>query len=153
SAEAEGSYLSRTYPERHVTGNGPNAYIQLSGTSMATPVVAGTVAVLLQEKPGLGPASVKAVLQLTSSFMPAAGVVACGAGSLNALAAIEFAAAPDPKNQTFSIAGEEVPGRNPLVLATVARGGTDALTVIWGDSDTVIWGNAATVIWGNADTV
>ena len=29
------SYLSKTYPERHVAGSGPGAYMQLSGTSMA----------------------------------------------------------------------------------------------------------------------
>ena len=35
-AEAAGSYLSQTYPQRHVAGSGAGAYIQLSGTSMAS---------------------------------------------------------------------------------------------------------------------
>ncbi len=59
SAEAAGSYFSTTHPERHVTGNGPNAYIQLSSTSMAAGVVSGTVALLLQENGRLAPADVR----------------------------------------------------------------------------------------------
>src|SRR5205823_13171395 len=39
SAEAADSYLAKTYASRHVTGSGPNAYLQLSGTSMAAGVV------------------------------------------------------------------------------------------------------------------
>ena len=41
SAEAAGSYLAATYPQRHVAGAGADAYIQLSGTSMAAAVVSG----------------------------------------------------------------------------------------------------------------
>src|SRR5205823_6479309 len=41
SAEAAGSLLATKYTDHHVTGNGPNAYMQLSGTSMATGVVSG----------------------------------------------------------------------------------------------------------------
>ena len=52
SAEAAGSYLSTTYPERHVAGSGANAYMALSGTSMAAGVASGAVALLLEEKPG-----------------------------------------------------------------------------------------------------
>ena len=88
SAEAEGSYLSRTFPDRHVTGAGRAAYMQLSGTSMSAGVVSGTVALLLQEKRRLKPVDVRAVVQLTSTFMPAAGLLSGGAGSLNALAAV-----------------------------------------------------------------
>ena len=53
SAEAAGSYLARTYPERHVAGIGANAYIQLSGTSMAAGVVSGAVALLLEHRRNL----------------------------------------------------------------------------------------------------
>src|SRR6185436_13193346 len=89
-AEASGSYLSKTYPARHVAGNGSNAYIQLSGTSMAAAVVSGTVALLLERREKLTPRDAKAVLQMTSSFMPDTGIVANGAGSLNALASINL---------------------------------------------------------------
>ncbi len=73
SAEAAGSVAAREHPERHVTGAGANGYIQFSGTSMAAGVVSGAVALLLQSDPQLTPAEVKAVIQLTTSFVPSSG--------------------------------------------------------------------------------
>ena len=55
---------------------------------MAAAVVSGAVALLLQEKPGLRPAGVKAALQATSTFMPSAGLIGGGAGDLNVAAAV-----------------------------------------------------------------
>ena len=55
SAEVTDSYLSQAFPGRHVTGSGHDAYIQLSGTSMAAAVVSGAVALLLQEQTDLRP--------------------------------------------------------------------------------------------------
>ena len=46
-AEATDSYLSQTYPARHVSGDGAGAYMQLSGTSMSSAVVSGAAALLL----------------------------------------------------------------------------------------------------------
>ena len=66
-AESTGSYLSQTYPQRHVAVSGSSAYIQLSGTSMASAVVSGAAALLLDERANLRPSETKAKLQLTSS--------------------------------------------------------------------------------------
>src|SRR6185436_329266 len=108
-AEASGSYLSKTYPARHVAGNGSNAYIQLSGTSMAAAVVTGTVALLLERRERLTPRDAKAVLQMASSPMPVSGLVSSGAGSLNAIAASALIAKSRKTISETTISGEDVP--------------------------------------------
>ena len=83
SLEAAGSYLPTAYPSAHVAGSGSNAYLRLSGTSMATGVVSGGVALLLSGKPGLAPAQVKLLVQTGSTYLAQDGLVAGGAGSVN----------------------------------------------------------------------
>jgi serine protease AprX len=83
SLEASGSYLAKTYPTYHVAGTGSNAYLRLSGTSMAAGVVSGGVALLLNAEPSLTPAQVKVVLQTGARFIPSAGLIAGGTGSVD----------------------------------------------------------------------
>jgi len=92
SLEAAGSYLATSYPSLHRAGFGSNAYMQLSGTSMATPMVSGAIALLLQGNPSLSPAQVKLALQMGATYMPDAGLVGAGAGSVNVWASRKIAA-------------------------------------------------------------
>ena len=67
SLAAPGATLEADYPAELVTGNdGNNDYFTLSGTSMATPVVVGAVALLLQQNSALTPDQVKARLMKTT---------------------------------------------------------------------------------------
>lgn len=66
-------------------------YTHMSGTSMATPHVAGIVALLLEAKPSLSPAQVKEILQKTATNMPGRESWEVGAGYVNAYAAVDQA--------------------------------------------------------------
>ena len=57
--------------------------MQLSGTSMAAGFVSGAAALVLDARGGLTPRETKVALQLTSTFMPSAGLVGAGAGMIN----------------------------------------------------------------------
>jgi serine protease AprX len=68
-----GSTLANVYPENIIgpsyygsPSTGAPQYMRLSGTSMATPVVSGTVALMLQKDPTLTPDTIKARLMKTA---------------------------------------------------------------------------------------
>jgi serine protease AprX len=66
-------------------------YLSMSGTSMAAPVVAGTVALMMQVNPALTPNEVKAILQYTAETKTSADPLTQGAGFLNAKGAVQLA--------------------------------------------------------------
>jgi serine protease AprX len=79
--------IGRLHPEARVNDN----YFRMSGTSMAAPVVAGAVALLLQDEPNLNPDQVKYRLMSTAAksdrWAGYSGAKA-GAGYLDILAAV-----------------------------------------------------------------
>ena len=83
SLESQNSWLTSHYPAWHVAGTGKNAYYKLSGTSMSAAVVSGGVALLLDARPNLTPAQIKVALQTGARFMPDAGLISAGAGSVD----------------------------------------------------------------------
>ena len=92
SLRAVGSTLERVLPD-HLES--PST-LRLTGTSVATSVVAGGAALLLQQRPDLSPDAVKAIL--TGSAWKMAGVsrTAQGAGELDLVAALA-ARTPTPE--------------------------------------------------------
>lgn len=66
-------------------------YTVMSGTSMATPHVAGIVALMLDANAALGPQEIKQILERTATNMPGYESWEAGAGYVNAYAAVDRA--------------------------------------------------------------
>ncbi|MFK4088427.1 S8 family serine peptidase [Kribbella sp. NPDC020789] len=80
-----------------------DGYVRLSGTSMATPHVAGAAALLRQEHPEWNAEQVKAVL-MGSAKVGADGAFATGAGRLDVAAAIDATVVARPASVSFGLA-------------------------------------------------
>src|SRR5215204_6260211 len=99
AAKFSAAYVS-TRSKSNVFANGLDAdlelspaylpyYTQISGTLMATPHVAGVVALMLDADPTLTPDEVKQILTQTASRMPGRDEWEVGAGYVNAYAAVD----------------------------------------------------------------
>ncbi|MFY9824466.1 MAG: S8 family serine peptidase [Thermoanaerobaculia bacterium] len=64
-------------------------YTEISGTSMATPFIAGTAALMLSADPTLTPDDVRSILVQTASQMPGFSEFEVGAGYVNVYAAVD----------------------------------------------------------------
>ena len=112
SLSAPGSTLYATRSQYLLNGTVPTPfppYFVLSGTSQAAPVVAGTVALMLQANPTLTPSAVKAILQYTAQQYDGYDALTQGAGFLNASGAVGLAryfqsplTVPVPSNVNWS---------------------------------------------------
>ena len=80
---------------RHDQAPGADSYALYNGTSMATPHVAGVVALMLSAKSTLTPDQVTSILQSTARAFPAT-CSQCGSGIVNANAAVDAALGNDP---------------------------------------------------------
>jgi serine protease AprX len=95
SLRVEGSFLDRTLFGRVMS----KTYFRLSGTSMAAPVVAGQAALILAANPSLTPNQVKYIIRATAKPVPNANPYAQGVGQVDALAAVQMAAAGLSRDQ------------------------------------------------------
>jgi len=150
-------------------------YLTLSGTSMSTPVVAGTVALMLEANPNLTPNLVKAILQFTAQVYPGYDYLTQGAGFLNTLGAVRL-------SRYFAVGGKgnSYPsmkawsrhifwGNVRVAGGVLTPGGTawagnvrwgaprtpSGNNIVWGencfngDCDNIVWGN--NIVWGESD--
>ena len=133
-------------------------YLSLSGTSMAAPVVSGTIALMLEANPGLTPNAVKAILQYTSQVGAGQDFLTQGAGYLNARGAIRLArfwANPESGLGPMAddLGGESVEWGRHLIWGNYRLGGgvplpgtnAWALGMNWGAAQSLSGGR---VVWG-----
>ena len=161
-----GSTLEARYPQNKKNSNGvawgtSRPYFVLSGTSMATPAVAGAVALLLQQNPNMKPDQVKARLMKTAyknfptssisvdattgqTFTSYYDVFTVGAGYMDvaaALASTDMAPAATASALSPTAVYDPNTGNVSIVNGSSVVWGT---SVVWGSS--VVWGNS--VVWG-----
>jgi len=142
-------------------------YASMSGTSMAAPVVSGTVALMLQANPNLTPNLVKAILQYTAEIHSGYNALEQGAGFLNALGAVrlaKFYASGLPGTQApFSPAwSRHIFWGNHRLTGGIMRPAANAWKngVRWGSlktssaaDDNIVWGTDDSndnIVWGTA---
>ena len=86
-----------------------NNYIEMDGTSMATPCVTGVLAMLLEANPNLTPAELDSIIELTSTRVGNTSKNnRVGAGRVDALAAINALFHHGPTGLTADFDGEQV---------------------------------------------
>jgi hypothetical protein len=132
--------------------------MSLSGTSMAAPVVSGTVALMLQANPNLTPNLVKAILEYTAEVHSGYSALEQGAGFLNTLGAVRLAtffAGRLPGSQApFSPAwSRQILWGNHRLTGGILQKTANAWgnSVTWGDRTTSSLGSRQTnVVWGTA---
>ena len=142
-------------------------YLSLTGTSMAAPIVTGTVALMLQANPKLTPNLVKAIIEYTAQIYNY-DMMTQGAGFLNTKGAVDlsrFFVAPQagqkyPSNKAWS---KQIEWGNRRIRKGVIKptGSAYALNVVWGSSvdgegDNIVWGTACAtvecdnIVWGTS---
>jgi serine protease AprX len=141
-------------------------YLSLTGTSMAAPMVAGTVALMMQANPKLTPNLAKAIIEYTAQdykYNP----LTQGAGFLNTKGAVDLA-----RFYYTARAGQKVPsrptwsktvlwGNHKVTHGVIKPAGTAyAQNVVWGASqdaegDNIVWGTECgadtecdNIVWG-----
>jgi serine protease AprX len=149
------STLALERPDRIVAPG----YIQLSGTSFAAPVVAGTVAQILARHPEWTPDQVKGALMVSARDVDSAPEGSYGVGQVTATKAAAVKTPPNPNlvlNQFLvpSPSGDSVPVFDDAAWANLALSNAAWNTAAWSSAawSTAAWSTAAwsTAAWATA---
>jgi subtilisin family serine protease len=116
-----------------------SGWIELSGTSFATPVISGIAAQVLARTPGLTPDQVKGNVMRRARAVPQAEAMSCGVGQINGTKSALFDGAANPNKALSSFVKPAADGSG---LAFDAVSWTD---VSWSDVswDAVSWSDVS----------
>jgi serine protease AprX len=178
SLAAPGSRLYEDYPELRVgDSNGEAGYFTLSGTSMASPAVAGAAALIVDANAKLSANAIKMILQFTSRVVANTDVLTQGAGALNAGGGLELAGAVNPQAEPGTIwitrrlvaanldaAGRTVNWGRRIIYGDrfMQRGYAGVNLRRWSDdivwaydaiAENIVWGDDDNIVWGNDDNI
>src|ERR1700752_1379681 len=122
-AEADGNLLVTQNPslDAGVSGSENRKMMYLSGTLMATPVAAGTAALMLQANPSLTPNLVKALLMYTAQPIAGYNMFEQGAGQLNIAGAVQLAQAVRTDLSTATVGSALLTVDPPSPETTIAN--------------------------------
>jgi serine protease AprX len=131
----------------HIVGGDTlsSSYFRMSGTSVATPVVAGAAALILQQNPNLTPDQVKYRLMRTArAFILQGGASTMGAGYLNVYSAV-YGTSTKSANTGTPASRLLWTGPTPLTWTSANWGSANWGSANWGSAN---WGSAN---WGSAN--
>lgn len=140
AAVSANSKLARDRPDRIVAPG----YMQLSGTSLAAPVVAGCAANLLAANPRWSPDQVKGALMLSAEPLPRAPSRSVGVGAVDLTRAAAVADPPNPNLALRDFLVSDPAGGPTQVFDSDRWTTTVAANPAWASA---AWGSAA---WGSA---
>lgn len=129
-------------------------YMQLSGTSFAAPVAAGTAAYLLAVHPTWSPDQVKGALMLTARPTPSALPLSAGVGELDAARAADLTSPPNANLALEKFLIADPTGSSTPVFDAASWGSTALANASWGSASwgSLAWSSASwgTASWGTA---
>lgn len=139
------SSLSLERPDRLIEPG----YLLMSGTSFATPIVAGTAAYILARHPNFTPDQVKGALMMTARPTPVAAPMSTGVGALAADKAVEVNNPPNPNLALSQYVGPD-PAGGSVPVFDEATWTTDALSNPMWDAATWTTATWTTATWTTA---
>ena len=154
------SVLFAAHPRARIWGTSTTSsqpYLSLSGTSMAAPVVAATIALMLQANPALTPNAVKAILQFTAEHRDPYDHRTEGAGFLNVRGAValarKFTSGVDPRQLSQESTGDPVRWSRRIIWGNRRIGGGTITPGASAWQRGVPWGATTTprgqpIVWG-----
>jgi len=140
-------------------------YLSLTGTSMASPIVAGTAALMIQANPKLTPNLVKAIIEYTAQNY-GYDALTQGAGFLNTRGAVQLA-----RFYATARVGQVIPSQKPWSKTILwgnrklkggvikPNGSAWATGTVWGAAltgmgENIVWGTLAgdfnNIVWGTS---